>query len=438
MVNHRPEHDPRSTGVSDEVRDFYDRYPYPRPVDDLDRYRTLWQDPQRRRADHHLFWPARAYREDRSILIAGCGTSQAAKHAMRWPAARVIGIDFSATSVRATEELKHKYDLDNLEVRQLPVERARELETSFDQIVCTGVLHHLPDPEAGLAILRGLLDLDGALHLMVYAPYGRAGIYLMQEFCRRTDTRATDEGIRDLVASLGVLPLGHPLSNLLREAPDFRQEAELADALLNPQDRAYTVSQLFELIEGAGLAFGRWVRQAPYSHHCGVMARIPQASRIARLPAAEQYAAAELFRGSIVSHSVVVYRDDRRGDPQPISFADDAWLRHVPIRIPETISVQERLPPGAAAVLINRGHYPHSDIYLPIDATGMRQFDAIDGERTAGEIAAEHGHLDTARGLFEKLWWHDQIVFDASWGGAHSPSSAASAATTVLPVREGV
>ncbi len=91
-------------------------------------------------------------REDISILVAGCGTSQAAKHAMRWPAARVTGIDFSETSVRCTEELKRKYQLDNLQVRQLPLERARELETSFDQIVCTGVLHHLPDPDAGLGL----------------------------------------------------------------------------------------------------------------------------------------------------------------------------------------------------------------------------------------------------------------------------------------------
>lgn len=143
------------------------------------------------------------------------------------------------------------------------------------------------------------------------------------------------------------------------------------------------------------------------------MARIPQASRIAQLPAAEQYSAAELFRGSMVRHSVVLYRDDRREDPQPISFAENAWRSHVPIRAPDTISVDERLPQGAAAVLINRSH-AHTDIYLPVDAQGKLLFDAIDGERTAGDIAREHGHIDTARTLFEKLWWHDQIVFDAS------------------------
>ena len=224
--------------VAEAVREFYERLPYPRPIDSLEEYRLLWQDGQRRRADFHLHWPAAPYREDRSILVAGCGTSQAAKHAMRWPGAQVTGIDFSATSVRCTEDLKRKYNLNNLQLRQLPVERAGELGTSFDQIVCTGVLHHLADPDAGLAALRDVLKPDGAMHLMVYAPYGRTGIYMLQEFCRRIGIQATDEGIRDLIGALKVLPSGHPLESLLREAPDFRHEAALADALLHPQDRA--------------------------------------------------------------------------------------------------------------------------------------------------------------------------------------------------------
>ena len=99
--------------------------PYPRPIDSLEKYRRHWQDQQRRRADYHLFWPGRAYREDHSILIAGCGTSQAAKHALRWPSAQVTGIDLSATSVRCTEELKRKYSLNNLQVHQLAIERVR-------------------------------------------------------------------------------------------------------------------------------------------------------------------------------------------------------------------------------------------------------------------------------------------------------------------------
>jgi SAM-dependent methyltransferase len=402
-----------AASVTAEVHAFYENHPYPPAVDNLDKYRDLWRDGKRRRADHHLFWPRLPFQENHSILVAGCGTSQAAKHALRWPEAKVTGIDFSAKSVAATEALKRKHKLDNLQVRQLPVERASELETSFDQIVCTGVLHHLPDPDAGLRALRDVLDPEGAMHLMVYAPYGRTGIYMLQEFCRRIGIRAVDNEIRDLLGALAMLPRGHPLENLLLEAPDFRNEAALADALLNPQDRSYSVPQLFEFIEGAALRFGRWVKQAPYDPQCGAAAGIPQMSRIVRLPPAEQYAALELFRGTMIRHSVVVYRADSSRRLRQVDFEGEAWHAHVPIRLADTICVAERLPAGAAGVLINRSH-TYTDIYLPIDMQEKRLFDAIDGQRTIKELAKQNGTLEASRTFFRRLWRYDQVVFDAS------------------------
>ena len=69
------------------------------------------------------------------------------------------------------------------------------------------------------------------MQLMVYAPYGRAGIYMLQEFCRRVGIRATKTGIRDLIRALCALPAGHPLQAILTQAPEPRSEAALADAL---------------------------------------------------------------------------------------------------------------------------------------------------------------------------------------------------------------
>ncbi|HUN91351.1 MAG TPA: methyltransferase [Burkholderiaceae bacterium] len=411
--------DEQGRQAAETVREFYERLPYPRPVDSLDSYQRLWRDESRRRADFHLHWPAAPYREDRSILIAGCGTSQAAKHAMRWPESRVIGIDFSATSVQCSEALKRKHKLDNLELRQLPVERAAELGTGFDQIVCTGVLHHLADPDAGLAALREVLNPDGAMHLMVYAPFGRTGIYLLQEFCQRVGIGPTDEGIRDLITALKALPAAHPLQPLLRD-PDFRHEASLADALLHPQDRAYSVPEVFDFIDGNGLTFGRWVRQAPYSIRCGVVAKLPQARRMAQLSSTEQYAAVELFRGTMARHSLIAYRSDACARRRTIDFAGDGWRDYVPIRTPDVLCIQERLPAGAAAVLINQTH-TDTDLFLPVDATERHMFDAADGRATIGEIAKRtagaarnESALDVARALFERLWWYDHVVFDAS------------------------
>lgn len=399
--------------MADEIQAFYERHPYPPPVDDLERYRHLWHDDRRRRVDHHLVWPARPFERAPAVLVAGCGTSQAARHALRWPEARVTGIDVSATSVRATLALKRTHDLRNLEVRELPLEQVGELGANFDLIVCTGVLHHLADPDVGLAALRDVLAPDGAMQLMVYAPYGRTGVYMIQDLCRRIGVGPTAGDIADLVTALEALPPGHPLDHLLREAPDFQDDSALADALLNPRDRAYSVPDVFELVERAGLAFGRWVRQAPYSPRCGVLSKLPLGDRFARLSLPEQYASVELFRGTMVRHSFSVYRSSGAAGAQRISFSGDAWLHYVPFRIPDTLCIRERLPPGAAAVLLNRGH-SYTDIMLPIDARELALFEAIDGARTIAELVSGRQPLDTAAAFFERLYEHDHIALDAS------------------------
>ena len=144
---------------------------------------------------------------------------------------------------------------------------------------------------------------------------------------------------------------------------------------------------------------------------------LPQALQMKELSPAEQFAAAELFRGTMVRHSAIVYRDDSPGLYRPISFAGEAWMDFVPIRMSETICIQERLPAGAAAVLINRSH-SYTDLMMPIDATEKQMFDAIDGKRSYRRhpettLPSSQGQRDP-RTFFEQLWWHDQVVFDAA------------------------
>lgn len=388
--------------------DFYESHPYPPPVDDLEAYRRRW-DERRRRVESHLFWPAEPYRDDRSLLVAGCGTTQAARYAVRWPHARVVGIDVSASSLAFTEQLKRKHGLDNLEVRQLPIERAAELGQSFELVLCTGVLHHLEDPDAGVRALREVLAPGGAMHLMVYAPYGRAGVYMLQEYCRRLGIGWSDAEIDDLIASLKALSPGHPLVPLLRTSPDFATKAGVADALLHPRDRSYSVSQLLEFLEHAGLVFGRWLRQAPYLPWCGAFASSPHHARLVSLEPNEQYAAIELFRGTMVRHSVIAYESEDVARRHAVRFDGDDWLEYVPMRLPNTVIVHDRLPAGASAVLINRSH-TYTDLYLPIDSRRERLLEAIDGRRKIAAMGRATADPDLARDLFEQLYRWDQIV----------------------------
>jgi SAM-dependent methyltransferase len=402
---------------NEEVRDFYERMPYPAPLTSLDEHRELYKNPDRRRAMFHLMWPAEQPRANQEILIAGCGTSQAASYALREPDARITAIDISDTSLRHTRDLQSKYNLENLELHQLSIERVEELGRSFDLVVCTGVLHHLPDPDRGLCALRDVLNPSGAMRLMVYARYGRAGIYMMQEYCRLLGIGTSPTDLQGLGATLDALPPDHPISGLVRRAADFRRPEAMADALLHPQDCAYTVLELHAWLDRCGMSFGRWIEQAPYLAQCGLVSRSPHAARLASLPPRLQHAAVELFRGTMVSHSFIAYRDDRGDESQPINFVGESWRDYVPIALPWTVCVRERLPPGSVAVLINRSH-TFTDLVLTVDSFEDRLLGAIDGNRTLAEIldiAArdENGERRALR-FFERLWQYDQVVVDAS------------------------
>jgi SAM-dependent methyltransferase len=404
---------------SEEVRDFYERMPYPAPLTSLDEHLDLYKNPLRRRAEFHLIWPDQRPRENQEILIAGCGTSQAAKYALREPDARITAIDVSDASLRHTRDLQRKHNLENLDLHKLPIESVSELGRSFDLVVCTGVLHHLPDPDRGLRALRDVLRPDGAMRVMVYARYGRAGIYMMQEYCRLLEIHPSASDLRSLAATLDALPKEHPIANVLRRANDFRRPEAMADALLHPQDRAYSVPEIYAWLDRCGMSFGRWVAQAPYLPQCGVLAKSPHAARLASLPSRSQHAAVELFRGTMVSHNFIAYRDDRSDDGQPVTFAGLSWRDYIPIQLPWTISVRERLPPGSVAVLINKSH-TFTDLILTVDSFEDRLLSAIDGNRTLAaimRIAMQGGEGEhRALNFFDRLWRYDQIVFDASRG----------------------
>lgn len=401
---------------SDPIYQFYTKHPYPPPIDNLDRAREVYRDENVLRSEFHLFWPDKKYRAEIDVLVAGCGTWQSAKYAICHPAARVTAIDVSPTSLEHTGILKEKYDLTNLEILELPIENAADLGQQFDHIVCTGVLHHLVDPEAGLRALTPLLKPDGAMYLMVYAPYGRTGVQLIQEYCRRLGVGTSPQEVSELTAALREIPQHHPVLSMLRGVRESLNAEALIDALLNPRDRTYSVTQLIEFLERGDLSFGRWYWQAAYSPQCGSFLATPHTNRVAALPEIEQYAAMELWRGLMTNHDFVAHRSGTPNHRERVSFDDDRYLRYVPIRRPWTICIQERLPPEAAGALLNQTHL-FNDLYLVINAYEKDLYDAIDGRRSIAEI------VDSVKGsaispgdaeFFKLLGYYDQVVFDTS------------------------
>jgi hypothetical protein len=169
------------------------------------------------------------------------------------------------------------------------------------------------------------------------------------------------------------------------------------------------------------MTFGRWIEQAPYLPDCGAMAGTPHAARLSALPPPAQHAAAELFRGTMTRHRFITYRTDHPSPQHHISFAGEHWRRFIPIRLPWTLCIRDRAPPGSVAVLLNPRH-EHCDLVLPVTSTQERFLSRIDGQRNIEELVQECRTIaETRRALqfFERLWHYDQIEIDASRVAEH-------------------
>ncbi len=250
--------------LSDIVSSQYQKWMYPEPIIDLELWiKNNWQwfDPSHA---HGMFWPDRHKKADLDILIAGCGTNQAAIFAFNNPEAKVVAIDVSQPSLNHHQFLKDKYGMKNLELHLLPIEQAPELSGEFDLIVSTGVLHHLNDPQKGIDALAQCLRREGVMALMLYAKYGRIGVEMLQSVARDLGLEQNEQSLKIVREMLGALSPKHPIKSYLDIAPDLGFDAGLVDTFLHGRDRSYSIQDCFSLVEAAGLVFQDLFLKSPY------------------------------------------------------------------------------------------------------------------------------------------------------------------------------
>ena len=326
----------------DKVRAQYERWIYPQPVDDLEAWvaggGVSVGDP---RDCGDVFWPVTGYREGMNILVAGCGANQAARYALQHPTARVTGIDLSDASLAHEEKLKAKHGLDNLSLHRLRLEDVSELGGEFDFIACSGVLHHLPDPVAGLTALASVLGVDGVIYIMLYGRYGRAPVYMMQELFRILGaTDQSDDDVALIKATLPLLPQEHPLRSYAKRSTDMKFDAGLVDLFLHKQDRPYSIGEIMDLAADAGLVFQAWVEPMHYNPEGRVPENNPLYHRLAQLSDEARWKAVELLDGLRSRHDFCVCRPDRPPHGYRIDFREAGFAdRAIPV-VPESTLTQ--------------------------------------------------------------------------------------------------
>lgn len=268
-----------------KVESQYNNWLYPIPIEDMRSAianGSYWEigDPF---LYHPVFWPHKRNVEKLDILIAGCGSVQAAYYACRNPNWNVTGIDFSERSLAHQQKLKERHGLSNLRLQKLDLTETKTLGEDFDFIVSTGVLHHLPDPDAGLVALKEVLRPEGVMNLMVYGQSLRLGVYMMQEVFKLLGFEQSQKDVDIVKATINDLPADHVLNRYVKSAPDLHYDAAYVDTFLHPQDRAYYVNQIYEFTRKAGLEFLSWCDPAEYSLEVNVPQNHPLWEKINNL-----------------------------------------------------------------------------------------------------------------------------------------------------------
>ncbi|GBF81965.1 class I SAM-dependent methyltransferase [Aphanothece sacrum] len=247
------------------VQRLYNTYPFP-PEPLLDEpppgYNWRWNWI----AAYNFCSGRKPTRENIRILDAGCGTGVGTEYLILLnPQAEIVGIDLSEKALEIAQERcqrsgvagKHQ---GKISFHHLNLEEVATLSGEFDLINSVGVLHHLPDPIAGIKALAPKLAPGGIFHIFVYAELGRWEIQLMQQaiaLLQGEQKGDYKDGVfvgRQLFASL---PENNRILKREKErwSLENHRDESFADMYVHPQETDYNIDTLFELIEASGLEF---------------------------------------------------------------------------------------------------------------------------------------------------------------------------------------
>lgn len=383
----------------------YEAFPYPaRDPADEKRRLVVGSPSHLREIDHWVFGAARATARPLRALFAGGGTGDgaimlAAQLAAAGRPGHVVHLERSRAASAIARARAAARGLDNISfVEGSLLDLPDPAPGPFDYVDCCGVLHHLPDPPAGLAALVRVLAPGGGMGLMVYAPLGRAGVYELQDALRTLAPPDQPPAARISVARRLLRNL--PATAALRANRNFEDhltggDAGLYDLLLNPRDRAYDVAAFARLVEGAGLAIAALLEPARYDPTLllpdpRLRDRIDALAPLARAALAEQLA------GNMSTHIAYVRRAD---EPAPVPD----------LAQPDAIPVARETPAETLAGRIRADgvlplHFNRLAVPLPLPPVAGALVRLIDGRRRVADIAAEAA----ARGI-------DARRFDRDW-----------------------
>jgi SAM-dependent methyltransferase len=407
-----------------DVREQYEQYPYPERNPQDEKKRLIVSHLTRiDTVNHHCFNGRQDFENDFRVLIAGGGTGDAliawAEQLRTKRGARVTYLDMSSASAEVARNREDVRGLQNIGWINGSLLDLPNMDVGlFDFIDCSGVLHHLEDPDAGLKALPSVLKPGGAMSLMVYAVYGRTGVYQVQNLMRMINHEedATGVKIRNTRKVLRSLPEQHWFNagqQIRSVYNDLDNDAGTFDLLLHTQDRAYSILEVHDWMERCGMKLasepGTYYRQLHYLPATFIKDEA-LLKKIGEHPLKQQQAIGEALSGELMKHEFYAVPDGAAATVARL--ADDGMIPWPGIGhsmpFDGLAEVSEKRNDAFFVTLDQFADKPRISIPKGVYVASLLR--AIDGSRTVDQIVSVVAgkHANTSREAimndFEKLF----------------------------------
>lgn len=239
----------------DYLSNHYNEYIYPKPIDDIDeefikKKKYYLNDPT---FFWHKLWPEKKYNSEKlNVLIAGCGSQQAAILAKCNPNHLFTGIDLSKNSIQHQQKLVAKHQILNL---KLICGDFRKIifEEKFNLIISSGVIHHLDDPGSALEYFADNLLDDGVISLMVYGNNSSYPINQIKKIIDPLKLDHNDESINCIKKLFERINPNHPAHFFVKNYTDLDNSAGIVDMFLHKSEKFFSIKELVDLLAKYGL-----------------------------------------------------------------------------------------------------------------------------------------------------------------------------------------
>jgi SAM-dependent methyltransferase len=230
-----PTKTPEEEAVRQKMQKFYEQFTFP-GYDGIDSPGVLMD-----KARNSAFgdWVDRAIHPLATVVEVGCGTGQMTNFLGLVSTRTVIGCDMSSASLTLGQGFRDRFGLNNVHFVQGNIFELPLQENIADVLICSGVLHHTPDPFGGYKELLKRVKPGGIILIGLYNTYARIPL-----------------GIRQMIFKVSGNAFRFLDFHMRRKDVDqSKKEIWFADQYKNPHESWHSVDGTLKWFDQTGVKF---------------------------------------------------------------------------------------------------------------------------------------------------------------------------------------